>query len=109
MGARFGAAWQAGRGLSLNEAVDLGLARPGKSANLPGASTENLARLTRREREIATLIAVGRTNRQIAEALVISELTAETHVRNILSRLGFANRAQIASWATAAGLGPALD
>ncbi len=57
--------------------------------------------LTGREREVASLIALGRSNRAIAEALVVSERTAETHVGNILKKLGFSSRAQIATWASA--------
>ena len=55
--------------------------------------------LTARERDVVALIADGLTNRQIAERLVISERTADRHVSNILSKLGLATRAQIASWA----------
>lgn len=57
--------------------------------------------LTRREREVANLVAEGMTNRQIAEALYISERTAQTHVQHILTKLGFSARAQIAAWVTA--------
>ncbi|UGT52569.1 ATP-binding protein [Nocardia asteroides] len=52
--------------------------------------------LTRREREIADLVATGLTNREIATRLVLSERTVETHVRNILAKLGVANRLEIA-------------
>jgi non-specific serine/threonine protein kinase len=55
--------------------------------------------LSRREREIATLIARGLTNRAIAEQLVIAERTAEAHVSNILGKLELETRAQIAAWA----------
>ena len=54
--------------------------------------------LTPREREVAALVAEGRTNRQIAETLVVVETTAERHVANILNKLGFHSRAQIAAW-----------
>lgn len=60
--------------------------------------------LTRREREVAVLIAGGKSNRDIAAALVIGERTATTHVSNILTKLGFASRAQIAAWAVEKGL-----
>ncbi len=57
------------------------------------------------EREIAALVARGQSNRGIAEALHISEKTAERHVANILSKLGFDSRTQIAVWAAEKGLG----
>ena len=53
---------------------------------------------------MAVLIARGHTNRQIADRLVISEWTADTHVRHILSKLGLRSRAQVAVWATQHGL-----
>ncbi|TMB41456.1 MAG: response regulator transcription factor [Chloroflexi bacterium] len=56
-------------------------------------------RLTRREEEIAALVAQG-TNKQIAAKLVVSERTAENYVLNILNKLGFNGRTEIASWAT---------
>jgi DNA-binding CsgD family transcriptional regulator/tetratricopeptide (TPR) repeat protein len=58
--------------------------------------------LTRREGEIAALIARGLTNRQIAAALHISERTAENHVQHILTKLGLHTRTQIAAWTTGA-------
>ena len=56
--------------------------------------------LTRREREIAELVAEGLTNREIANRLFISERTAEGHVEQIRNKLGFTSRSQVASWAT---------
>jgi DNA-binding CsgD family transcriptional regulator len=60
--------------------------------------------LTPREREVATLVAEGLTNREIAARLVISERTAEGHVEQIRNKLGFKSRTQVATWATAVGL-----
>jgi DNA-binding NarL/FixJ family response regulator len=60
--------------------------------------------LTPREREIACLVAQGSTNRQIADALVITEGTAANHVLHILNKLGFSSRSQIAAWAVQEGL-----
>jgi DNA-binding CsgD family transcriptional regulator len=60
--------------------------------------------LTEREREIATRIARGQSSRGIANALVISERTVETHIGNILSKLGYNARTQIAAWAAEKGL-----
>jgi DNA-binding NarL/FixJ family response regulator len=51
--------------------------------------------LTRREREVASLVAQGLTNRQIASELVIGERTVETHVRNLLKKLGLSSRDQV--------------
>ncbi|MEU5879273.1 LuxR C-terminal-related transcriptional regulator [Spirillospora sp. NPDC047279] len=55
--------------------------------------------LTAREREIAVLVARGLSNRGIADELVISPATVARHVTNILTKLGFASRAQVAAWA----------
>lgn len=68
------------------------------------AATRAFGGLTTREREVAVLIARGKSNRAIADALVISEKTTERHVANILAKLGFNSRAQIAVWAVEKGL-----
>ena len=60
--------------------------------------------LTARQREVAGLIARGYTNRAIAEELVLSERTIESHVTAILTTLDFASRSQVAAWAVANGL-----
>jgi DNA-binding CsgD family transcriptional regulator len=60
--------------------------------------------LTQRERAVAALIARGKSNREIADALVVAPRTIETHVHSILSKLGFTSRAQIAVWAAEKGL-----
>jgi DNA-binding CsgD family transcriptional regulator len=56
--------------------------------------------LTAREREVLAALARGRTNKQIAAELVLSERTVESHVTHILGKLGAANRAEAAAWAT---------
>jgi DNA-binding NarL/FixJ family response regulator len=63
--------------------------------------------LTAREREVLALVARGRSNREIADALVISERTARTHVSNVLSKLDLASRTQAALWAIREGIAPA--
>ncbi len=60
--------------------------------------------LTEREREVAALIAQGKASREIAEILVVNARTVEKHIENILSKLGFTSRTQIAVWATEKGL-----
>lgn len=67
------------------------------SAGRPGA-------LTDREREVLGLIADGRSNREIARALVLSEKTVKTHVSNILMKLDLSDRTQAALWAVRHGL-----
>jgi DNA-binding NarL/FixJ family response regulator len=61
--------------------------------------------LTEREREVAALIAQGKSNREIADLLAVSSRTIEAHVRNVLVKLGLTSRAQIAVWASEKGPG----
>jgi DNA-binding CsgD family transcriptional regulator len=63
-----------------------------RAAALPG-------RLTPRERQVVALVASGRSNKAIAEELFISPATAARHVANILAKLGFSSRTQVAAWA----------
>ncbi|HEU5155980.1 MAG TPA: response regulator transcription factor [Streptosporangiaceae bacterium] len=65
-----------------------------------------LADLTEREREVLVEITRGRSNREIARALVVSEKTVKTHVSNVLMKLGVADRTQAALYAVRHGLGP---
>jgi DNA-binding CsgD family transcriptional regulator len=60
--------------------------------------------LTARECEVAAEIARGKSNAAIASTLVVSERTVESHIGNILSKLGFTSRKAIAAWATETGL-----
>ncbi len=60
--------------------------------------------LTRREVEVARLVSQGRSNREMAEELVLSERTVETHVQHILTKLRFTSRAEIAAWAVRSGI-----
>ena len=112
------AAWQAGRALSLDDAVAAALAitelpeptasgsaAPAQSGPTSAGSPTGSV-LTAREQEVATLIARGLTNRQIADALVITEGTAANHVVHILNKLGQSSRAQIAVWVVESGLLP---
>lgn len=69
-----------------------------------GERGEQETALTRRELEIAALLREGLSNREIGERLFLSEWTAATHVRNILTKLNLSSRAQIAAWAAARDL-----
>ncbi|GAA3116704.1 LuxR family transcriptional regulator [Streptosporangium carneum] len=102
-----------GQGLPRREAEEA--AREGAAFGLDGAIAYALgeeaegfavrrdsrwAPLTRREREVAELVAEGLTNRQIAQRLVVVQRTVDSHVEHILAKLGFSARTQIAAWAT---------
>ena len=69
-----------------------------------GGGTGRAGSLTDREREVLALIAEGRSNREIARALVLSEKTVKTHVSNILMKLDLADRTQAALWAVRNGV-----
>jgi predicted ATPase/DNA-binding SARP family transcriptional activator/DNA-binding CsgD family transcriptional regulator/Tfp pilus assembly protein PilF len=100
------ATWEAevakGQAMSLEEAVEYALSEEESVAPLSSApdqpSADGVPILTRREQEIAALVARGLTNRQIAAELVISEHTAATHIRRFLKKLGLRSRAQLGSW-----------
>jgi len=100
------ATWEAalaeGRAMSAEEAVECALSAE-KSAPLSSPTPKRRAArrpntvLTRREREVAALVAQGLTNRQIASELVLSEHTVHRHVAGILKKLDLHSRAQVAS------------
>jgi predicted ATPase/DNA-binding CsgD family transcriptional regulator len=91
-----------GRGLSLDQAIALGLDDKPEDPWRAGPS----ANLTRREREITTLVATGLTNREIAGKLYLSVRTVEVHVDHVLAKLGFRTRTQLAAWVHEEGLAP---
>jgi non-specific serine/threonine protein kinase len=90
-----------GRRMSLAEAVSYALADEPEQTWRSGRGT-----LTRRETEVATLVAQGLTNRDIAAQLYLSIRTVETHVDHVLSKLGFETRTRLAAWAYESGLLP---
>ncbi|MFD9615590.1 LuxR C-terminal-related transcriptional regulator, partial [Streptomyces sp. NPDC059083] len=92
--ARFDAAWRRGHAMRINAVVAYALNEEQPAATPSAGGTT----LTKRERQVADLVAEGLTNKQIASRLVISQRTADAHVEHILTKLGFTSRAQIAAW-----------
>ena len=95
---RFRELFRRGSRLSLDDAVRYAL-----DAELdegPRPAHAETSPLTKREREVADLVAEGLSNPQIAARLVISVRTAQGHVENILRKLGFSSRSMIAAWVT---------
>ena len=88
VGAAVAKLFDQGRGLTLDQAIELGLDTTPEDPWRPGRS----AGLTRREREIAALVATGLTNREIAGKLYLSVRTVEVHVDHALTKLGFRTR-----------------
>jgi predicted ATPase/DNA-binding NarL/FixJ family response regulator len=100
--------WAQGLALSADAAVALAMDAPQPAATLPGPLTAVgpgevppalPGILTPRERQVVALVARGSTNRAIGDELFISPATAARHVANIMNKLGFNTRAQIAAWA----------
>ena len=114
------ALWASGLAMTSADAAELALEPPQPPANghppeadagrpaehrpLAVSNTELPAgALTPREREVVALIARGRSNKDIARELFISPATAARHVANILGKLGYTSRSQVAAWAASAG------
>lgn len=93
-----------GRSLSLEQAVRY-VESLNQQLTHSTSAQKQFGGLTLREREVAALIAQGKSNGEIATELVVGKRTIETHIANILSKLGFTNRAQIVRWALENGLG----
>jgi DNA-binding CsgD family transcriptional regulator len=96
----FVAAWAQGKAMSPGQVVEYALSDKEEPPThehqpLPDERTE---RLTRREREVALLVARGLTNREIASELSVSRSTANNHVARILRKLELRSRTQIAAW-----------
>ncbi|WP_460725351.1 ATP-binding protein [Nocardia heshunensis] len=106
----FLAAFGAGANLPLDQAIDYALGRtepkpvaappaPKRIARSATATLTETNLLTRRQKDVARLVAAGHSNKRIAADLVISVRTAETHVEHILTKLGLTSRTQLAAWA----------
>lgn len=93
-------AWQQGKNMDLDSAIAYALREPSNSSRLPAEH------LTKREQQVANLVAEGLTNKAIAARLVISQRTAQGHVEHILTKLGFTSRTQIAAWVVEERMSP---
>jgi DNA-binding NarL/FixJ family response regulator len=110
-------AWEEGRFMTVEQAIAYAQAQLTPEApdiepghHPPRASGKGeLDGLTSRELEVVALIAQSKSNAEIAEALVVSKRTVETHITKILSKLGFTSRGQIAVWAIKKGLASQFD
>ncbi len=98
------------KGMDLNELVDaIRIVHRGKS-RIPAAVAERLAErlaapaLTERETDVLRQIVAGKSNKEIAAALFISEATVKTHINNMLSKLGVTDRTQAATTALQRGI-----
>jgi non-specific serine/threonine protein kinase len=108
----FAVALENGRHASFEEAADLALAfDPSRAPVSPPAASAPAPKpappdhdLTRRELDVLRLIAAGKSNAEIGEALFISPYTAKTHVANLLGKLGTETRAAAATWAARQGI-----
>ena len=95
-------AWGVGREMTAAESAALardavGPPAPHRRPDPPAAASP----LTARERQVAELVAAGRTNRQIGRALGIAEKTVEVHVHHVISKLGAQSRTEVAAWVVA--------
>lgn len=96
--ARFEAALAEGASYSLEQALAAALGEAHAPEAEPATRVTGPGGLTRREWQIAELVAEGLSNKDIAERLVISRRTAETHIEHILTKLGFRSRVQVSRW-----------
>jgi predicted ATPase/DNA-binding CsgD family transcriptional regulator len=94
----FDTAFTAGAAMGLDETIRYALDEKPTNTAHGTALASHPGGLTRREREITELVACGMSNKDIAATLVIGTRTVETHVKNILAKLGFTTRTQVAPW-----------
>ena len=88
-----------GRRLTRDEAVSIALGESSTTRRSVAVTASGTpSPLTQRERQVAELLGKGMTNKEIAQALVISQRTAEGHVEHILTKLGLTSRTQVVLW-----------
>jgi predicted ATPase/DNA-binding CsgD family transcriptional regulator len=98
---RFQTLAREGRRLERGAAVAAGVEDDSQTTASASVQKKTSSPLSRREVDVAGLVARGMTDREIARELVISQRTAESHVQHILTKLGFRSRSQIAAWIAA--------
>jgi predicted ATPase/DNA-binding CsgD family transcriptional regulator len=91
-------AWGAGNGLTPPQLLSKARAAVGGGALPKGGALKGAGGLSRRERQVAELVAGGSSNKEIAERLFLSERTVESHVDHILVKLNFNSRARVSGW-----------
>ncbi len=74
------------------------------AAPAPTGEVDEASLLSPRERDVAQLVAAGSSNREIADALVVSVKTVETHIQHIFRKLNVKARSEVAVWAARHGL-----
>ena len=89
-------AWESGRAMSSTQVLALAREVPGGPRTRRASGSAGV--LSKRELEVAWLVASGMTSRAIAERLFLSERTVESHLEHILTKLAFSSRAQVAGW-----------
>jgi non-specific serine/threonine protein kinase len=89
-------AWERGRAMSSAHLLALTRQAPARAGS--GKVAGSAGGLSKRELEVARLVASGMTSRAIAERLFLSERTVESHLEHILTKLGFSSRTQVAGW-----------
>jgi DNA-binding NarL/FixJ family response regulator len=100
--------------MTLEEAISYALEKEDTdplTTSAPGepSTGQALVVLSRREEEVAALVAQGMSNNQIAQELYLSEHTVKRHISKILRKLGLASRAEVAAWATERQLTPPFE
>jgi non-specific serine/threonine protein kinase len=91
-------AWKEGRAMGMDRLIDYALGEN------EAKTQDDFGPLSRRERDVAKLVAEGMTNRQIGERLFISSRTVDGHVERVRSKLGVRSRTEVATWALEHGL-----